>query len=52
MDSSLIPKDTIKLIGEAVGSVLSDEVVVALANEVEYRMREILQVRLNKFLII
>lgn len=51
MDSSLIPKDTIRLIGESVGSVLSDDVVVALSNEVEYRMREILQVFTQIFFI-
>lgn len=41
----LLPKDSIKIIGEAVGVTnLPDEVAAAMASDVEYRIREITQV--------
>jgi hypothetical protein len=44
---SLLSKESIKIIGETVGiSSLSDEVASALASDVEYRLREIAQVRM------
>jgi TATA box binding protein associated factor (TAF) len=47
---SLLPKDSIKIISEAVGVTnLPDEVAAAMASDVEYRIREITQVFLNKF---
>ena len=42
----LLPKDSIKIIAEAVGVTnLPDEVAAAMASDVEYRIREITQVR-------
>jgi hypothetical protein len=41
----LLPKDSIKIIAEAVGVTnLPDEVAAAMASDVEYRIREITQV--------
>lgn len=44
MEHGMIPRDSIKIIGESVGSNIGDDVSLALANDVEYRIREILQV--------
>ena len=45
---SIIPKDTIHVIAESIGiSNLPDDVAAALAPDVEYRMREIMQVLLS-----
>jgi hypothetical protein len=42
---SIIPKETIQVIAQSIGiHALPDEVASALAPEVEYRMREIMQV--------
>lgn len=41
----MIPRGSIKLIGETVGTELPDDISIALAKDVEYRIREILQVR-------
>ena len=40
---SLLPKETIKVIAEMNGFNLSDEIAQALAPDVEYRIREIIQ---------
>lgn len=45
----MIPKDSIKVIGETVGADIGEDVSLALANDVEYRIREILQVEINRF---
>lgn len=45
---SIVPKDTIHVIAESIGiSNLPDDVAAALAPDVEYRMREIMQVLLS-----
>lgn len=44
MEEGMIPRGSIKMIGETVGTELSDEISIALAKDVEYRIREILQV--------
>ncbi|KAI8970518.1 hypothetical protein BDB01DRAFT_815101 [Pilobolus umbonatus] len=42
---SVFPKETIKNIGESLGIVhLKDEVATALAQDVEYRVHELIQV--------
>jgi transcription initiation factor TFIID subunit 6 len=42
---SIVPKDTIHVIAQSIGiSNLQDDVAAALAPDVEYRMREIMQV--------
>lgn len=44
--SSLLPKETIKILAQAVGvgEELADDVAQQLAADVEYRLREITQV--------
>ena len=42
---SIVPKETIEVIAQSIGiSSLSPDVALALAPDVEYRMREIMQV--------
>lgn len=44
-EMSIVPKDTIHVIAQSIGiSNLQDDVAAALAPDVEYRMREIMQV--------
>jgi len=40
---SLLPKETIKIIGESIGITMSDEIAGSMAPDVEYRLREIIQ---------
>jgi len=43
---SIVPKDTIHVIAQSIGITnLHDDVAKELAPDVEYRMREIMQVR-------
>lgn len=44
--SMLISKENIKVAAETVGVELADDVIKTLCQEVEYRVREITQVRL------
>jgi len=44
--STVISKENIKVAAETVGVELTEDVVKTLCHEVEYRVREILQVRL------
>ena len=42
---SIVPKETIEVIAQSIGIAnLSSDVALALAPDVEYRMREIMQV--------
>jgi hypothetical protein len=41
---SLLPSEVTKAVGEQVGAQLSDDVAVCLAQNVEYRLRETIQV--------
>jgi hypothetical protein len=48
--STIISKENIRVAAETVGVELSEDVVKALCHEVEYRVREITQVRLGSFI--
>jgi len=45
---SLIPTDTIKVLAEEVNVRIADDMAVHLASDVEYRLREITQVRAKR----
>lgn len=48
---SIVPKENIEVIAQSIGiNNLSSDVALALAPDVEYRLREIMQVLLNYFL--
>jgi hypothetical protein len=48
---SIVPKETIEVIAQSIGiNNLSPDVALALAPDVEYRMREIMQVDFQVFM--
>lgn len=50
---SIVPKETVEVIAQSVGiNNLSTDAALALAPDVEYRMREIMQVSFNLFLLL
>lgn len=50
---SIVPKETIEVIAQSIGvSNLVPDVLPALASDVEYRVREIMQVRIQSLYII
>lgn len=47
---SIVPKETIEVIAQSIGiNNLSHDVALAVAPDVEYRMRQIMQVSLSLF---